>query len=284
MNTMAGCRGLVSGLVAAVAAVMVVGVGLATPASANPPGQEIVSVGSGWNSTSKKITAPCPSGKVASGGGGYPAGSTHVHGRVALDRLEPLAGDGGFVATMWELGDVSDDWAVTTKAVCITQPAGYQVVSATAPVETVSATVSCGTKSVIGVGGRINGGFGDVVLDEVVPSFDLKSVTVRAVSVQGSTRTGWSVTAIAVCANAPAGLELLTASKPFTSDSEQNTDKTCPAGKALYSAGVNIGAGNGQAVLTGVNLSTNLTVRAWANEDVDGYGGVWDITVYAICG
>ncbi|MFD2767525.1 hypothetical protein [Micromonospora eburnea] len=61
-------------------------------------------------------------------------------------------------------------------------------------------TASCGTKKVVGVGGRINGGAGDVVLDQVVPSFDLASVTVRAVAVQSTAPAGWNATSFALCA------------------------------------------------------------------------------------
>jgi hypothetical protein len=275
-----------TGLAAAVAALVLTGVGPAAPASADPPGLEIVTSSSAETSADKTITASCPTGKVVSGGGGYLAASTGAKAHVALDRLEPLANGTGFAATMREAGpgSYSDDWTLSAVAACVTQPTGYQVVATTGAAETEYVTASCGTKSVIGMGGRVNSGFGDVVLDQVVPSSDLKSVTVRGVPVQGSTRTGWSVTAFAVCANTPAGLErITTAPSSSNSNSGQSRLLLCPTGKALYSAGVDINAGNGQVRLTAVNLIATDRIGVGANEDSDGYGGNWAVDAYGIC-
>jgi hypothetical protein len=60
--------------------------------------------------------------------------------------------------------------------------------------------------------------------------------------------------------------------------------KSCPAGKALYGAGVGVNAGNGSVLLSGVNIAPSDTFRTWANEITGGYGGNWNITAYGICG
>jgi len=275
----------VAGLAAAVTAIVVTGLAPAAPASADPPGLEIVSTGSTSTSADKTITATCPTGKVVSGGGGFVT-ALGAEAHVALDRLEPLASGTGFVATMREAGPASysDDWTASAVAACVTQPAGYQVVATTGAAETEYVTASCGTKSVIGMGGRVNGGFGDVALDQVVPSADLKARAARGVPCQGSTRTGWSVAASAVCANTPAGLERI-GSAPMSSNSNASQSRllSCPTGKALYSAGVDINAGNGQVRLTAVNLIATDRIGVGADEDSDGYSGNWTINAYGIC-
>ncbi|MGK5440280.1 hypothetical protein ACSNN7_00365 [Micromonospora sp. URMC 105] len=260
-------------------------IGIAAPASAAPAGLETVFGTEAGSSLDKTVAASCPAGKVVTGGGGFLTQSAAA-GRVGLERLEPWANGSGFVAAMRETGPVNytGDWGMTALAQCVPAPAGYQVVAATGAVGAEFVTASCGTKRVIGVGGRINGGFGDVVLDQVVPSSDLKSVTVRAVAVQGTAPTGWSATSFAVCATGPAGLERITATGSSASDPQDTRIVTCPAGKALYSAGADINAGNGQVLLTGVNVTAGVTVRSWANEDADGFAGSWKLTAYGICG
>ncbi|MFI5836578.1 hypothetical protein ACIA5A_23150 [Micromonospora sp. NPDC051300] len=277
-------RGALTAVVSTAA--VVAGLGWAAPALATPAGLETVIQSVGESSVDKSALASCPAGKVVTGGGGFlPAGSSAA-GKVALDRLEPLANGTGFIATMREAGPVNfaGDWGLQTLAQCATAPAGYQVVTATGAVGTEYVTASCGTKKVIGMGGRINSGLGDVVLDQVVPSFDLTSVTVRAVAVQGTAPAGWSATSIAVCATAPAGLERVVATGTSASNSSDSGLRACPAGKGLYSAGADINAGNGQVLLTGINITGGNTARVRADEDADGFAGSWSLNAYGICG
>ncbi|MDG4809432.1 hypothetical protein O7634_22015 [Micromonospora sp. WMMD1120] len=277
-------RGVLTAVVATAA--VVAGLGWAAPASAVPAGLVTVAQSAAESSADKSAFASCPAGKVVTGGGGYlPAGSSAA-GRVGLDRLEPLSNGTGFFVTMREVGPVNfaGDWGLQALAQCATAPAGYQVVAATGAVGTQYVTASCGTKKVIGMGGRINSGLGDVVLDQVVPSFDLASVTVRAVPVQGTSPAGWSATAVAVCATAPAGLERIARIGTSASDPSDSGLKACPAGKGLYSAGADINAGNGQVLLTAINITGGNTVRVRADEDADGLAGSWSLNGYGICG
>ncbi|MEV7231904.1 hypothetical protein AB0M79_33595 [Polymorphospora sp. NPDC051019] len=273
-------------LAVALVALGTVGVGWTAPASADPAGLVLRGETTQENSSDKSLPVRCPANTVVSGGGAYLTTSPDAGGRVAVDRLEPLADGSGFVATMREAGpvDYTGDWRFTTRAICVSPPAGYQVVAVTGAVGTQYVTASCGTKSVIGMGGRVNGGAGDVVLDQVVPSFDLKSVTARGVAVQGATTPGWSVTAFAVCATGVAGLERLWDVSPSDSTPDNLASVTCPAGKALYSVGADINAGNGQVLLSGVNIGPEDTVRVWADEDADGLAGNWTVAAYGICG
>ncbi|MEU8390685.1 hypothetical protein [Micromonospora sp. NPDC048842] len=267
-------------------AAVVAGMGWAAPASAAPAGLETVTHSAAESSADKSALAACPAGKVVTGGGGFLVAGSSAAGRVGLDRLEPLSNGTGFFVTMREAGPVNftGDWALQALAQCATTPAGYQVVATTGAIGTEFVTASCGTKKVIGMGGRINSGLGDVVLDQVVPSSDLTSVTVRAVAVQGTSPAGWSATSIAVCANGPAGLERVVSTGTSASNSSDSGLKACPAGKGLYSAGADINAGNGQVLLTAVNITGGDTVRLRADEDADGFAGSWSLNGYGICG
>ncbi|MFI5928290.1 hypothetical protein ACIA3K_20325 [Micromonospora sp. NPDC051543] len=277
-------RGVLTAVVSTAA--VVAGMAWAAPAWAVPAGLETVTHSAAESSADKSALASCPAGKVVTGGGGFLTAGSSADGRVGLDRLEPLANGTGFFVTMREAGpaNFAGDWGLQAVAQCATTPAGYQVVATTGAVGTEYVTASCGTKKVIGMGGRVNNGQGDVVLDQVVPSFDLTSVTVRAVAVQGTSPAGWSATSIAVCANGPAGLERVALTGTSASNSSDHAVKTCPADKGLYSAGADINAGNGQVLLTAINITGGNTVRVRADEDADGFAGSWSLNGYGICG
>jgi hypothetical protein len=276
--------------VAATAAVAlaaaVVPLGLAAPAAADPPGLVVEAETSNPTSSDKNTKADCPAGTVVTGGGAYLTAPGAPHGFAAIDRLEPAFDGTGYWVGTQEVAAYAADWRHTAIAVCAPEPPGYEIVSQIGgnQVQYVT-TPSCGTgRNVIGVGGRINSGAGQVTLEDVTPSFDLKTVTVRGVEIPGSTDDTWTVTAYAVCANTPAGLERISLSSVSDSDSQNSVSKSCPAGKALYGAGASVNAGNGNVLLSGVNITAGDTSRAWANEITGGYGSNWSVTAYGICG
>jgi len=275
-----GVSAAVLGLVAVLA------VGPAVPASADPPGLVIEGETTISDSSDKSIKANCPGGTVVTGGGGYLTTSQAAEPFVALDRLEP-AGDGtGFTATMREVAVYPGTWRHTALAVCAPEPPGWAVLSNTgANQQQYVTTPTCGTgRNVIGIGGRINGGSGEVILEDLTPSFDLETVTVRGVAIPGGDDDSWTVTAYAVCANTPPGLERIAFPVPQDSSAEKTAVKSCPAGKALYGAGAAVNNGDGNVLLNGVNIAPLDTVRAWAHEITGGYGSNWNLTAYGICG
>ncbi|HEX8103546.1 MAG TPA: hypothetical protein VF533_13095 [Solirubrobacteraceae bacterium] len=87
-------------------------------------------------------------------------------------------------------------------AVCAAPPAGLQRVAATSALnteelKTVTATCPAG-KHLVGIGGRVTGGRGNVVIDDWRPGATLASATVTGIARPGFA-DAWSLAAYAVC-------------------------------------------------------------------------------------
>ena len=150
-----------------------------------------------------------------------------------------------------------------------------------------SITVTCPAGlSAIGAGYELAGAPGSVVLDDFIPN--ATSVTVGAGEVVGpgepsdGTTESWSVSATAVCAVAPAGLQIVAQPSPFAPGGNRQVTATCPTGKSLIGAGSSLSQGFGQVSVRALSLSTT-TVTATAVDDEDGYSGSWSVTAYAVC-
>ena len=75
----------------------------------------------------------------------------------------------------------------------------------------------------MGGGGDVTPGNGDVLIDSIVPSADLKSVTVGATEAGTGTSADWYVQAFAICAYAPPGLQRVSATSPLNSSNKSVT-------------------------------------------------------------
>jgi hypothetical protein len=148
-------------------------------------------------------------------------------------------------------------------------------------------TVFCPSgKRVIGTGFHLLGAQGDVILDGLVPS--TSSVKVSATEDQDGTNATWKITAIAVCATAPAGLQIVTASSASNFESSKTVTAKCPAGKQLLGTGAELPRGFGQISISNLVVSSNSTgaiggVFAVGTADQDGFSNSWPITAHAIC-
>ena len=161
---------------------------------------------------------------------------------------------------------------------------GYQIVSATsvldsATYKSVTATCPAG-KRVIGTGFHLLGAQGDVILDDLIPT--ATTVTVGAGEDQDGTSANWKITALAVCANAPAGIEIVTVTSAFGVGTGKNASASCPSGKRLLGTGTALANGFGQVSVSNLTLS-DTAVFAFAADDQDGYSAGWSVTAYAIC-
>lgn len=255
----------------------------AAPASAVVGLTRVVST-SAVNSVDKTQTATCPAGTVVVGGGGYITGGV---GQVGIDRSAPLSTGGAYSVTAREDGSgYAANWSLTAIAFCAPALVGLTYISATTgPSSLGSRTVSafCATGgSVIGTGGFITDGGGQVILDGMQPAADLRSVTTSAYEDQDGYAGAWSLTAIAVCAAAPAGLQRVVATSLSTSASPRSATVACPAGTMAQGAGIEFTGALGRVRLDDINATTNL-VTATGYEDENGFAGNWSVAAYAIC-
>jgi hypothetical protein len=146
-------------------------------------------------------------------------------------------------------------------------------------------TVSCPAgKRVLSVGSWIAfGNTNQVLLDDLRPSSDLTSVFVNAVEDETGTTDNWELTAAAICAVPPPGLERVSASSPLNS-SNKGVQVSCPTGKRVLGAGADINSLNGQVTLEDIRPNAALTsVSVNAHEDETGNPANWGVTAYAVC-
>ncbi|WP_437991909.1 hypothetical protein [Sorangium sp. So ce145] len=155
------------------------------------------------SSASRTWTVSCPSGKKVVGSGGT---ITNGNGRVKIDEIRPNETLDQVTVTASEDQDgTTSNWSLRAYAVCADAPTGLVRVRATAangwdrrPV-----VAACpAEKRLLSVAGGVDAGVRTAMRTyEMVPSWDLKTATVR-VGTQGSTSgvTG-EVRAYAICAD-----------------------------------------------------------------------------------
>jgi hypothetical protein len=238
------------------------------------------------DSIDKGALASCPAGKQVTGTGGDVTGGG---GQVVLDGIVPNAGLTD--VTVFGLEDqngFAGSWSLRSYAICAPPMPGLELISFTSapasPGNLSVATPPCSAgKRVVGVGGGLNGGNGEVVLTKVRPAPDLTTAFVEAAEDDSGFSNSWSLTAYAICATTPPGLEAVTATSDPGSDPAGIT-ATCPIGKTLLGTGAEIEDGIGQVVLDDVRpnaLLTNVTVTGL--EDETGFDGDWFVSAHAIC-
>lgn len=144
-----------------------------------------------------------------------------------------------------------------------------------------SASAVCPSgKVVVGTGARINGGGGDVVLDEVIPRED--RVTVGAYEDEDGTAANWSVTAFAVCANRPSGYTITSATSTSAVRFETELSATCPAGRRALGGGAEVTGGLGEVSIDDV-FPSDTASHSKGFADPTGNPRAWSLRAYAIC-
>jgi len=166
------------------------------------PGLQVVSSTSPANSVDKGATAVCPAGKQLLGAGA--SIFSNAVGGVTLDDVI-ANGSSARVFAREMPGGTSVNWFVSARAVCADPLPGLQLVSATSPsdsfgAKSISATCPSG-KKLLGGGGEITGGLGEVVLKDIHPNGgNLTAMVAAAEEVQGGSARSWNIRAFAVCA------------------------------------------------------------------------------------
>lgn len=223
-----------------------------------------------------------------SGAGAELTGPAAETGQVHLEDIgvSPEVKNVSINAVEDETG-ADEDWSQTSYAICASGFPGFERAFTVGPLNSSnkSTTVSCPTgKRVLGAFGAINTDGGQVILDDVRPSADLRSVTVQGAEDETGYPVGWSVTASAVCADPPPGLERVAATSELSSQNKAVT-ATCPGSKRLFGTGVDINGGAGQVVFTAIRPNRGLdSVEIVGVEDENGHSGLWSVTSYAVCG
>jgi hypothetical protein len=171
-------------------------------------GTSFQSISPSDSSSNKSATVTCPSGRRVLGayGGVFPEGFPSAEGPV-LNGVIPNAALTSVTATAFEDEDgTASNWEVGAEAFCATPPPGLQLFSAegdpdSEPASGVTATCPSG-KNLLGTGAEIEGGLGQVVLDDLRPNALLTTVTVTGLEDETGYANDWFLRAHAICANA----------------------------------------------------------------------------------
>lgn len=150
-----------------------------------------------------------------------------------------------------------------------------------------SVTVTCPKGlQIIGTGYEFVGAAGSVVLDDLIPTATTLRVGAGEVVGVGEpsdgTKESWKISARALCADPPPGLQIGSQTSGFGKGSGAIVRADCPVGRVLLGAGASLSQGFGQISIDSLSFFDTFAV-ATARDDEDGYTGEWSITVYSIC-
>jgi hypothetical protein len=248
-----------------------------------PPELERVAAASPSNSSNKSVTATCPAGKRLLGTGAEIEGGG---GQAAPNDVIP--GSTLKAATVQGLEDENGtgvSWRARAYAICASPVAGLERVVATSPTNSankvVTATCPAG-KQVVGAGGELGGGGGEVVLHDLTPVGDLQDVVDSGLEDEDGTSANWFARAFAICA---ATSERVVVASLTDSVSPKSVTATCPAGKQVTGVGGDITGSGGEVRLDDlIPLGPTLqSVFVTGFEDENGTFSNWLLRAYAIC-
>ncbi|WP_328342003.1 hypothetical protein [Micromonospora sp. NBC_00421] len=146
-----------------------------------------------------------------------------------------------------------------------------------------SAVCPTGT-AVIGGGGAITGsGLGQVGMDIVQPLADAALYSVTGREDPNGVAGNWAVTATAICAPAPAGLEVVTGHSAVNSTNPKFLELFCPAGKrAIGGGGAAVGSGASDVLLEDLRIHQSSVTVAGV-EAGNAFAGNWSVDASVIC-
>jgi hypothetical protein len=144
-----------------------------------------------------------------------------------------------------------------------------------------SVTAECPAGTVvIGTGGGINAGNGDVILTSLAPRYDNEAVVATSYETN-STSANWTVTANAMCAPELPG-QIRVDETTVRDSSDKPMVAYCPLGKFVVGMGFDIYPPSGDVLAESMIPVANLSVSAWARE-VNITSANWELTTTAIC-
>jgi hypothetical protein len=167
---------------------------------------------------------------------------------------------------------------------------GIEVVTARSATDSYDKTVTVHCpdgKKVVDAGGYIEGGDGQVTIDDIYPDQNLNYVNVTGLE-NDSTSDTWTAVATATCANALVGLEWVKARSVSDSNSPKTITATCNPGKTVFGSGYTVTGGDGAVVVNEAvpnggssTAATQVTVKAY---EADTFSGNWEADAFLICG
>ncbi|MGW4460781.1 hypothetical protein [Micromonospora sp. NPDC004704] len=151
--------------------------------------------------------------------------------------------------------------------------------------KTQNAVCPAGT-SVIGGGGAITGsGLGQVGMDIMLPLVDANLYSVTGREDANGVPGNWAVTASALCAPTPKGLQVVTGHSVIDSVNPKFRELSCPVGKRAIGGGgaaLALGSGASDVLLEDVRINqTSVTVAGV--EAGNNFAGNWSLDVAVFC-
>jgi hypothetical protein len=241
------------------------------------------------------VTAGCPTGTSAVGGGAVVGGTDQVRINAAVP-----GPDGFTVLAVEPSGGISEQWQMVVTAICVPTASvpGLLYVSAFSSTDSAtshSAAVECPSgRRLIGVGGLVdsnNIGQDRLTLTGIRPDGGLSTLTAVGYETDQGFAGYWRVKATAACAYPLAGLSRIgVASTGFDSRSPKLVRTACPAGTTVLSAGFDIYFAAGNAAVPAyfpdldvAGLPNTPGIEVSAREIGSGFAGSWWLAGYGIC-
>ncbi|GAA0957485.1 hypothetical protein [Virgisporangium aurantiacum] len=107
--------------------------------------------------------------------------------------------------------------------------------------------------------------------------------TVSGTESAGGIAGNWWLDAYAICAPAPAGYGIVSATTPPSSSNPRILQALCPVGKKVVGTGAQLVGADGQVGIATVRTFDLNQTEAVAVEDADGTTLVWTLAAYAVC-
>jgi hypothetical protein len=265
----------------------------AREAAAKPPPIVTYSAQTALDATpTKEVSVACPRGAEVFSGGAYVVGGDR---RVHIVRSQPSPSLNGWIAGA-QVGPGAErtgNWRLYVYVKCglltiidfgfDTEFVTFHTQANSDPVNEISAPCP-DDRVVVSAGGRITGGDGEVVLDDLDLEPDTQSVRVRAVEAEDGSAKMWSLWAFAVCAKpgSVSGYEVLEQDTVSTTGDKGYT-LHCPGSKKLIGLGTTMIGANGHAHFTRIEPQ-DKAVAIESTVDETGAPAAWVTRVQAVCG
>ena len=242
----------------------------------------------GYGAAKQPATATCPAGKRVLGPGGLlSASDVAALGHFTYRNIRPNPElTAVHVQALEDEDGAPGVWHVHAYAACATPPPGLERVAVTSASTSAdkSVTAPCPAgKALLGAGGEITGGAGQVALDAIKPAFALSGATVAGAEDENGFSGSWSVTAYAICAIPVAGLEAKVSTSATDSYGSKQVTPDCSPGKEVIGYGGELIGGAGRLLARLGPAGDPASTIISAVEDGDGTATNWSLRAYAIC-